>query len=239
LRREEVAQLAGMGTTWYTWLEQGRDVRASLSVLESLAQTLDLNDAERAHLILLGRGEPVPETTAPEDVDPTVRAIIEDGLGDRPACLLGRRWDFLAWNTAFSAAFGDPGRWPLPQRNMVWVTFADPQWRKQVVDWEQGARSCLARFRADSARYVGDPSFAQLIETVSAASPEFRAWWPRHEVMRTASGTKALRHPSAGKMFFQHASFRVEDNRDQRISLFTPLAEADTPAKLAQLLAAR
>src|SRR5450755_3957167 len=97
LRREEVAHLAGVGTTWYTWLEQGRDVRASLDVLEALARALRLTPAERTHLVLLGRGEEPPPCKSDERVSPTVRRLIEN-LGPNPAYVLGRRWDYLAWN---------------------------------------------------------------------------------------------------------------------------------------------
>src|SRR5205085_5670594 len=101
LRREEVAQLAGVGTTWYTWLEQGRDVRASLEVLEAIARALRLTPAERTHLILLGRGEQAPPCKAPaEEVSPTLRRLVAN-LGPGPAYLLGRRWDYLAWNESF------------------------------------------------------------------------------------------------------------------------------------------
>src|SRR6201987_3308502 len=119
LRREEVAQLAGVGTTWYTWLERGRDGRASLEVLEALARALKLTAAERIHLILLGRGEEAPPLAAPaEKVSPTVRRLI-DGLAPNPAFLLGRRWDYLAWNRATTALFGDFSKLPRAERNHV------------------------------------------------------------------------------------------------------------------------
>ena len=112
LRREEVAQLAGVGTTWYTWLEQGREVRASLEVFEALARALRLTPAERTHLILLGRGEEAPACKPPpERVSPPIRRLIEN-LGPNPAYLMGRRWDYLAWNRAACALFGDFDRIP-------------------------------------------------------------------------------------------------------------------------------
>src|SRR5919201_3772884 len=121
LRREEVALLAGVGTTWYTWLEQGRDVRASLDVLEALARALRLTPAERTHLILLGRGEEAPPCRPPsERVSPTLRRLIEN-LGPNPAFVLGRRWDYLAWNKAACAVFGDLGKVPRSQRNHLWL----------------------------------------------------------------------------------------------------------------------
>ncbi|HEY3090560.1 MAG TPA: helix-turn-helix domain-containing protein, partial [Jatrophihabitantaceae bacterium] len=112
LRREEVAQLAGVGTTWYTWLEQGRDVRASMEVLEAIAGALRLTPAERTHLVLLGRGEQPPPRRAPaERVSPTLRRLVEN-LGGNPAYILGRRWDYLAWNRAATVILGDVGAVP-------------------------------------------------------------------------------------------------------------------------------
>jgi transcriptional regulator with XRE-family HTH domain len=237
LRREEVAQLAGMGTTWYTWLEQGRDVRASRSVLDALADALGLTPAERAHLILLGRGEEVATEDLPrEDVSDTIRRLVEN-LGPSPAVVLGRRWDFLAWNAAFAAVFGDPAELPADRRNHIWATFHVPARRRMFSDWEAGARSAVARFRADSARHVGDPHFEQFIEEMRRTSREFAEWWSRHEVARSGEGRKVVRHPKAGTLHFEHAVFKLEETPEQRLVLYTPLPKADTPAKLARLLA--
>ncbi len=238
LRREEVSQLAGVGTTWYTWLEQGRDVRASLDVLEAIARALKLTPAERHHLILLGRGEQAPPKCMPaEKVSPTVRRLIEN-LGANPACLLGRRSDLLAWNEAYSAVFGDPGSLSKPYRNTVWITFMDPSRRELNPTWEKDARLMLARFRAESAKYIGDPAFEQLIDALNDMSREFREWWQRHEVAASGEGRKILNHPQAGTLVFEHAIFRPGDSLEQRLALFSPLPEEDTPAKLAHLLAA-
>jgi transcriptional regulator with XRE-family HTH domain len=236
LRREEVAQLAGVGTTWYTWLEQGRDVRASMEVLESIAQALRLTPAERGHLILLGRGEQAPPLCAPaEKVSPTVKRLI-DNLGPNPANLIGRRSDILAWNRAYAVVFGDPGEVPKPFRNSIWLTFMDPARRELVTDWERSSRLMLARFRADHAKHIGDPGFEELIGTLNEASPEFRTWWKRHEVSGSGEGRKTLNHPVVGKLLFEHAVFRPAEAPEQRLALFSPLAEEDTPAKLARLL---
>lgn len=236
LRREEVAQLAGVGTTWYTWLEQGRDVRASRSVLEAIADALRMTSAERSHLIVLGRGEELAQTRAPsEQVHEPLRRLIEN-LGVSPACVLGRRWDYLAWNRAFVAIFGDPTRFPEDRRNMIWATFNDEARRTLFTDWAQGARHAVARFRADSARYVGDPAFEELVEAVKESSPEFSRWWKRHEVVRSGTGRKLLRHPIAGEMAFEHAIFRLEEMPEQRLVLYTPLEEAETTKKMQRLL---
>jgi PAS domain-containing protein len=237
LRREEVALLAGVGTTWYTWLEQGRDVRASLEVLEAVGRALRLTPAERAHVILLGRGEQAPPCKAPaEDVSPALRRVVEN-LGPGPAYLLGRRWDYLAWNKSFERVFGwEPGSEPL-SRNHVWLWFMDPARRTLCsTDWAASGRLLVAKFRADSARNIGDPAFEELISALDSTSPEFRKLWKRHEVAGTGDGHRELAHPVVGPLAFDHAVFRHGETGDLRLILYTPSCEYDTRAKLERLL---
>jgi PAS domain-containing protein len=237
LRREEVALLAGVGTTWYTWLEQGRDVRASLEVLESVSRALRLTPAERAHVILLGRGEEAPPCKAPaEEVSATLRALVE-GLGPGPVYLLGRRWDYLAWNESFERVLGwEPGDEPL-SRNHVWLWFMDPARRNLCGgDWANSARLLVAKFRADSARNIGDPAFEELISALESSSSEFRKLWKRHEVAGSGEGRKDLTHPVVGRLAFAHAVFHHGERSDQRLIVYSPLCEHDTQTKLAQLL---
>ncbi len=231
-----MAQLAGVGTTWYTWLEQGRDVRASLEVLESLARGLRLTPAERAHLLLLGRGDSKPTCAAPDErVSPTLRRLIEN-LGANPAYILGRRWDFLAWNRATCAVFGEIGEVPKRTRNQVWLTFTDPARRELISDWERAAQLMVAKFRADSAHHIGDPAFEELIASLRVASREFRKWWERHEVAGSGEGRKELNHPVAGRLVFEHAAFVHPETPGQRLVLYSPCGEGDTREKLAGLL---
>jgi transcriptional regulator with XRE-family HTH domain len=238
LRREEVSLLAGVGTTWYTWLEQGRDVRASVEVLESIARALKLTPTERTHLIVLGRGEDPPPCKSPaERVSPVLRRLIEN-LGPNPAFVLGRRWDYLAWNRAACALFGDFDAVPRAARNHVWMTFMDPSRREMFSDWERSARLLVARFRADSARYLGDPEFEELIQALRHSSPEFCRAWKRHEVAGGGEGRKEVHHPIEGPMVFEHAVFRPQQAPDQRLALYSPRQENDTPAKLARLMGA-
>jgi transcriptional regulator with XRE-family HTH domain len=228
-----------VGATWYTWLEQGRDVQASLAVLEALAQALRLSPAERAHLIRLGRGEPAPPLPPQkESVSPALRRLI-DSLDPNPAYLLGRRFDFLAYNRAAAALFAEIERVPPAKRNQLWLVFMHPAWRGLYPDWEIAARRLLGRFRVAYAEQVGDPAFESLVQQLSDGSPEFREWWPRHEVLASGEGRKELEHPVAGHLEFEHAVFLHGETPEQRLVLYSPRPGSDTAEKLDALLAER
>src|SRR5581483_11590276 len=240
LRREEVALLAGVGTTWYTWLEQGRDVRASLDVLEAIATALHMTGAERAHLIELGRGtshEPPFNPACAEQVSPMLRRLIEN-LDPNPAYLLGRRWDYLAWNGAACALLGDLGAIPDHLRNHIWQTFMDPSRRELFTDWDQSARLLVAKFRADSARHIDDPAWEELTQALRRASSDFCKMWRRHEVAVHGTARKILNPPVAGRLAFEHAVLNPQDSPDQRLILYTPLPNDGTAEKMAELLQA-
>ncbi len=236
LRREEVAQLAGVGATWYTWLEQGRDVRASQEVLEGLARALQMTPVERAHLLLLGRGDEAPDGAPPppESASPTLRRLIES-LGPTPAYILGRRWDYLAWNRAARAVITDFEQIPAPARNHLWLMFNDPVRRELMPDWETSARNCVAKFRVDHARHLGDPSFEELVQALRQSSRDFCRAWKRHEVGHSGSGRKELRHPEVGPLIFEHAAFHPTDDPEQRLILYTPVPGTGTAEKLDEL----
>ncbi|MDW6026206.1 helix-turn-helix transcriptional regulator [Mesorhizobium sp. BAC0120] len=236
LRREEVAMAAGVGTTWYTWLEQGREVRPSAEVLSALSQALRLDAAEKRHLfILAGRQLPERPASAQEKVEGPLLHML-NSLSMQPAYVVGRRWDVLAWNSAAAAVFGDYGALDGDTRNIVHMVFTSPSHRHLLVDWEEVARVVLAQFRAESAKYIGDPDFERLVALLMQSSPEFSAWWPQRDVLRRLSGVKHIRHPTAGKMAFEHMSFSIDDGSDMRLIVYTPLAQENTIAKLAGLL---
>jgi transcriptional regulator with XRE-family HTH domain len=224
-----------VGTTWYTWLEQGRDVRASLDVLEAICRALHLTPAERAHLILLGRGEAPPPSKSDERASPAIKRLIEN-LGANPAFVLGRRWDYLAWNKAATLILGDLGAVPRAARNHVWMNFMDTARRDMFPDWERNTRLLVAKFRADTAQHIGDPAFEHLISALKKSSPEFCKAWKKHEVARTGVGRKVITHPVVGTMVFEHAVFNPQESPEQRLVLYSPLPEDETPAKLARLL---
>ncbi len=239
LRRAEVAQLASVSVDWYTWLEQGRPITVSTQVLESLAQALHLHANEREHLFFLAHQQPPPERAMdPETVSPTLQHFL-DHQGLSPAFVLGRRWDAVAWNEAARVIFGDFGQMTTFERNSVWRLFTSPTQRHLLVDWEGHARRVLAQFRASCGRLPGDPRLTELIQDLMLRSPEFRAWWPNHEVLGALEGHKTLNHPQAGSLMFEHLTFQVVDAPDLSVNVYTPLDEAETPAKLSRLLSER
>jgi transcriptional regulator with XRE-family HTH domain len=236
LRREEVAQLAGVGVTWYTWLEQGRRVSPSAEVLEALANALRLDDAERRHLFVLADRPPALRREAgPEVVDAPIRRMLAS-LSRQPAYVIGRRWDILAWNRAAAAVFGDYARLEGDARNIMHLMFANPAHRAMLPDWPSLAAVTLAMFRADYAPYRGDADFERLISKLRTASREFREWWPRQEIAGHLSGHKRLDHPTAGRMLFEYTTFAVSGAEGLRLAVYTPVAEADTEGKLTNLM---
>lgn len=235
LRREEVAQLAGISTTYYTFLEQGRDLRPSWAVLDALARALRLTPAERAHLHTLGRDSTsVKPRVAVETLAPAVAALVER-LDPHPTYVTGRYWDVLAANRAARALWTDWPSLPAQDRNMLWWTFTDPTARTVLIDWEAEASAQLARFRTAAAHHPDDPAFRALIERLQDASPEARAWWPRHEVAPLSSGTKRVHHPVLGDLCLNHVVLKVADDPEQKLVTFAA-DETDQP-RIAKLIA--
>jgi transcriptional regulator with XRE-family HTH domain len=228
LRREEVAQLAGVGLSWYTWLEQGRDIRPSAQVLDALARTLRLDASERAHLFHLARVElPLPGGGYPRDAPPELRAVVH-ALAPNPAYLLGPRTDVLAWNRAAALVIGEPQPAPDGRPNLLWWLFTSDE--EHGEQWRATARNTLARFRAEHARRIGDPDFAALVEALERASAEFRAWWPRHEVLAEQLGTKTIDHPRLGTLRLHHLQSVPTSHPDLRLTQFAPADDATRTA---------
>jgi|SRR5450755_284000 transcriptional regulator with XRE-family HTH domain len=234
LRREEVAQLASISTTYYTFLEQGRDVRPSRQILDSLADALRLSHAERGYLHELIHGAPRrPAANAAEKLPPAVADLV-DRLDPHPTYVTGRCWDVLAANRAARAVWTDWPEVPPAERNMLWWTFMDPAARSVLIEWEAEASAQLARFRTAAARHPDDPGFVALIERLHAGSAEVRAWWPRHDVAPLSSGTKRIRHPVLGELTFQHVVLQLADDPEQKIVTFS--AGEQEQAAIARLI---
>jgi transcriptional regulator with XRE-family HTH domain len=227
LRREEVAQLAGVSISWYTWLEQGRDMHPSQSVLDAIARVLRLTPAERAHLFHLARVElPLPGPDYPRTA-PTELAALVAALDPHPAYLLGPRTDVLAWNTA-SGVIADFDALSLDERNLLRWLLLDrlPEDR----GYEDTAKSTVARFRAAHARYIDDPDFAALIAELEERSPDFRAWWPRHEVLADQAGTKSVEHWRVGPLCMHHLQTAPTSHPELRLTIYAPADEQSRTA---------
>lgn len=234
LRREELAQLAHIGTSWYTALEQGRDVQPSAEVLESLAQALRLTPVEREHLFhLAGQNAPARPTPAAEQVSAPLARVVEV-FDPHPAYVIGRRWDVLAWNRGAELVHAFSTTPPPYPHNMVWRWFTNPAAVWDDPHWQEVAQSVVAQFRADWARYPGDPWFDELIADLQQASSHFRLWWPRHDVRGNLDRHKEVDHPTLGRLEFDHVTLQVPANPDLKLFLYA--AAPATAAKLAGLL---
>lgn len=234
LRREEVAQLAGVGVTWYTWLEQGRDIHVSSQVLESLAHTLRLTSAEKAHLFLMAsQTPPAPPVPQQEHISPFLYRILEQ-MGTNPAYIMGRRWDILAWNQAASRLITDFATMPAEERNIMRLIFLNKEYRRRSVDWEGVAQRALAQFRASSSWYHDDAQLSALILELQQRSPEFARWWSQHEVQGRQDGRKEFIHPQVGSLVFDHSTFQIEGSPGLKMVVYLPACE-ETTRRLEQL----
>ena len=237
LRREEVAQLANVGVSWYTLLEQGRDIHPSSEVLQNIADALQLTHDERQHLFLLANQQTLVDIPpSDEQVSPALRRVL-DALNPLPTYVIGYRWNFLAWNMAAEHVLLLSKSVPPYDYNAVWRIFANPMSHHLYNPaWEQAAQKVLAEFRADSARYADEEWFKRLIADLQRVSPEFRAWWPRHDVRGRSDALKEIEHPLVGHLLFEHTTLQVPTMPELKIMIYTPLPETDTLEKLQQLM---
>lgn len=230
LRREEVALLANMSATYYTFLEQGRPVRPSPQVLEALAVALRMSAAERDYLRVLVYGPGgVPAASAgaagpPEQVSRSVADLVQR-LDPFPTFVKGRRWDVLVSNPAAQELFADWESLPAGQRNLVRWMFTTDRAREVYLDWESEARAMLGRFRLAAARHPHDPDFAALIAELHRDSDRVRDWWPRHDVTAVGGGSKKLLHPRLGPAEYSHVVLLIADNPGQTLVTYSPAGQ--------------
>lgn len=220
LRREEVAQIAGVGVTWYTWFEQGRDIRVSKAFLERLCQALNLNEAERHHLFMLAQHRPPSVPVRQEDIVPDAVQAVLNSLSD-PAYVMTSRWDVLAWNRAASALFGDFDEFPKQDRNIIRLVFTNPAFQKHIVDRETYRRNLLEKFRMDFVQWKGDVAFSTLVDDLMRQSEDFARWWPQQGVQSPHPGSKRFIHPENGEVEYLYASFSVDGASGHRLVVFS------------------
>jgi transcriptional regulator with XRE-family HTH domain len=229
LRREEVAQACGMSTTWYTWLEQGRDVSPSPRALAGLAETLRLTPAERAYLFrLAAKSDPAMPPPVGNGMD--APAVLTEAVAAiaTPAYVLDQNWNARAWNTQAERLFVG---WLDGEndRNLLRYVFLNPLARRVLPDWEKRARRVLAEFRADSGRHLDDPQLKSLVDGLSQENSFFARCWREHEVEERAGGERSFDHPRKGRLRYEQVAFTLASRADLKLVILTP--QADKPAR--------
>ena len=238
LRREELAQLAGISVSWYTRLEQGKDVQLSAKAAARVAQALQLTTAQHEYLLALARGDPLGVQPPPsEPVSTTLRDVL-DAQGDNPAYLVDARLNLLAWNRAAIGVFGlaeDLAAAPEQERNLLWLIFTDDA-RMWLVDRERHAKLLVAQFRDASRHLVNDPWYGRFVKRLQQRSQEFADWWSRHDVERVQETQKVIEHPAVGRLTLRQTVLQVvDDSRALYLILYTPAPDTDTAEKLQKL----
>ncbi|MBP2320203.1 transcriptional regulator with XRE-family HTH domain [Kibdelosporangium banguiense] len=222
LRREEVAQLAGVGVTWYTWLEQGRDIKASDQVLAAIASTLRLDPHERAHMFTLaGSPQPVDESEC-SALAPQMHIVLRQ-LEPLPAVVLNSRMDILGYNSVYAWLL-DLDDVPFEDRNTMVLAFTHPLWHERLLDRAENLPRVVAQFRASMAEHVADKRWKCLVRKLRAESAEFDSLWSRHDVRWIENLTKRFEHP-AGRLEFDFTNLWFGPRSRTRLTTYTPSNE--------------
>jgi transcriptional regulator with XRE-family HTH domain len=235
LRREDVAELAGTSVTWYTWLEQAREINVSAETLDSISAALRLTDDERRYLFTLAE-QPLPkrESRQRQTINPALESVLKSLT--TPAFVLGRYLNVLAWNKAAKTVFG----YFLKENSDESLNWARAVFEKRnrrfIVGWEDFAQCTLAVLRTDYARHLSvDPQGAKIIDELQREFPEFAKWWAQHEVLDLPHRRKEFNHPQIGRLAFEYVALQIEDEADMRLYIYTPLPEFETAAKIQKL----
>ncbi|MFI5588785.1 helix-turn-helix domain-containing protein [Amycolatopsis sp. NPDC051758] len=236
LRREELAQLAGVSVAYYTRLEQGNGRNVSLEVLNAISSALKLSETEHAHLLHLTKPGP-RRRSAPQrqHVRPVLLQMLS-AMESVPAYVWGRRTDVLAWNRTASALFGDWAARDPRDRNWARIVFLDPASRDLFPDWRRKAADVVGQLRLDSGRHPDDPLLAELVGELSVKSDDFRTMWAAHDVKRKTHDTMRLQHPLVGPLTVHYETFSLPGDQDQALSIYH--AEPASPSEEALRLLA-
>jgi transcriptional regulator with XRE-family HTH domain len=221
LRREEVAEIAGVSFTWYTWLEQGRNISASEQVIDALARALRLDSDQRRHLRGLTGLPTAPGETDVDDALPRLQRLV-DAAAPSIASVYDRHFDYVVWNIPYQRLRHDPSTVPAGRRNLLWMMFGDEENRARLVRWEPAARAVLSQFRAAAGQRPGDPRFAALVAELSEVSPEFREWWAEYSIRSFRPATIAIDHPGTGMIELEMFQLRPVEHPDMLLVLQVP-----------------
>lgn len=223
LRREEVSYLSGVSVTWYTWLEQGRDINPSRQVLDALSRTLRLGVAQHRYLLALAGFAPMPaaDAVAVPELAPHVQRLL-DAIDDNPAFALTPEWGIAGWNAAYQRLYPNVATTPPHERNLLWVVFTDPSVRDLLADWQVTSQRFLAEFRAEVGSRLGDPALLDLVARLTDASAEFRTGWERHDIRGFESRMRVFHHPEFGAVTYEHHQLRPSDQPELQLVVYTP-----------------
>ncbi|MGW6589708.1 MULTISPECIES: helix-turn-helix domain-containing protein [Streptomyces] len=219
LRREELAQLAGVSVAYYTRLEQGNGRNVSAEVLDAIARALRLTDAEHAHLTHLARPARLKKKRRPARVQRVRTGLLYllDSMDGIPAYVTGARSDILAWNAMAAAVFGDWGALPPGERNWARLVFLSPAYRDLFVNWDSKASDMVSYLRLYAGCHPDDPELSALVGELSVKSDEFRRLWATHNVKEKGHGVKLVRHPLAGDLTLSYETLNLPDDEEQHL----------------------
>ncbi|MET7699773.1 helix-turn-helix transcriptional regulator [Streptomyces sp. NPDC005485] len=233
LRREEVAQLSAVGVTWYTWLEQARDIQVSVQVLDALARTLLLDVNERAHLFNLAASvDPAPGASCPSVTD--AQRILLQQLEPIPACIQNSRYDILAYNSTYRLLLCDLDAVPVADRNCMLLCYTNQDWQASLVQREETMRLMAAKFRGAMADHLAEPAWKILLKRLNTESPEFREAWERHEVIGARTKRKQFRNAHVGLLTLDHTDLWLGPHSGPRMVTYAP-ADEESRARLERL----
>jgi PAS domain-containing protein len=218
LRREEVAALAGVGLTWYTWFEQGRDISVSEAFLLNVSRALRLGDVDCCHLFLLAHRRPPPtEDFEWPAVNPRIQAIMDE-LATKPAYVVNLGWDVVAWNVAADRVFGFSSR-DRVDRNFLRMVFADPEMRRRHPSFQEDGPRLIANFRYDLAVAPDNPVLLSLVEELQKLSADFRRWWRQPASGDYSRGVTLFSNGDTPTRF-RHEMMTVDEHRHLRMVVY-------------------
>lgn len=223
LSREEVAILAGMSVSWYTWLEQGRDINASRQVLAAVARVLQLTPSEAEYVFALA-GPNADFPAIEHEMAPAHLQRLIDSL-DYPAFIVSSAWDILGWNKGYEWLYGPIATLPTAQRNLLGLVYTDPRLREMLPDWESDSRAFMAEFRAESGARLSSESHRAVVDRLLAQSEDFTKQWAEQSVERFKSRLRTFVHPEAGVRVFEHHRLVPSDATDLHVVMYVPVVE--------------
>lgn len=225
LKREEVAQLANVSLTWYTWLEQSRSIKVSEQVLESIGHALLLNDTEMQYIFALAQmARPKQKLKGPQFINKTLQLVLNK-LEPYPSFVSDQYWNVIGWNDSAKSIFGDFDKMNVRERNTIWRMFTNPSYKVLFCEWDKVAKWIVAQFRLSCSIYADDQWFKNFVEELMIESDEFKKIWLDHNVVFEQDFKKRLMVDNLGELLFDFTSFDLSNNPKIKIAVHTPLDE--------------